>query len=290
MAHSTGRGLDGARRRHRRGSHPGRRSLPAAGHRGAAAPTAWSWSLGTGPPGSNAGCCWARRAPRRATPRWRSRSRRWSSAPAAGTPTSNGTARARGCAASIPGFSLDHLDAYALSRRTLAYRAYRTRNGFLALKIDDAAAGRRGPFRVVPGGPVRGDRAAGLHRARRRRVPPRGRLALRRSGPTRELSAVATVQGVRFHAALSLCDVLAAAPEQPGTWEPSLEVDGVAAPLPLGCPAGRRGRQAPPAALPVRQGRRGADPSLLHRGRRAADRGGRVKISLLHPLRVRHAR
>lgn len=28
-----------------------------------------------------------------------------------------------------PGFSLDRLDAYALGRRTLAYRAYRTRNG-----------------------------------------------------------------------------------------------------------------------------------------------------------------
>lgn len=44
----------------------------------------------------------------------------------------------------------------------------------------------------------------------------------------------ATVQGVRFHAALSLCDVLAAAPEQTGIWEPSLEVDGLAAPLRLG--------------------------------------------------------
>src|SRR4051794_19745429 len=31
-----------------------------------------------------------------------------------------------------PGFSLDRLDAYALSQRTLAYRAYRTRNGYLA--------------------------------------------------------------------------------------------------------------------------------------------------------------
>ncbi|MEU6719840.1 hypothetical protein ABZ897_51015 [Nonomuraea sp. NPDC046802] len=37
-----------------------------------------------------------------------------------------------------PGSSLDHLDAYALCRRTLAYRSYRTRNGFLTLKISDA--------------------------------------------------------------------------------------------------------------------------------------------------------
>src|SRR5262245_9832604 len=36
-----------------------------------------------------------------------------------------------------PGFSLDHLDAYALCKRTVAYRSYRTRNGYLALKISD---------------------------------------------------------------------------------------------------------------------------------------------------------
>ncbi len=37
-----------------------------------------------------------------------------------------------------PGFSLDRLDAYALGRRTMSYRAYRTRNGFLAIKIAEA--------------------------------------------------------------------------------------------------------------------------------------------------------
>ncbi|MFF5208402.1 hypothetical protein [Streptosporangium sp. NPDC000396] len=132
-----------------------------------------------------------------------------------------------------PGFSLDHLDTYALSRRALAYRAYRTRNGFLALKIDEAEPAaevravwfREGRFEVTGLLAFTGlDDDEARHEAR---------LALRRSGPDAELSAVATVQGVRFHAALSLCDVLAAAPEEKGTWEPSLEVDGLATPLRL---------------------------------------------------------
>lgn len=133
-----------------------------------------------------------------------------------------------------PGFSLDHLDAYALSRRTLAYRAYRTRNGFLALKVDDALPAaevrsvwfREGRFEVTGLLAFTGfDDDESRHEAR---------LALRHSWSDAELSAVATVQGVRFHAALSLCDVLDAAPEQPGTWEPSLRVDGLAAPLRMG--------------------------------------------------------
>ncbi|MEV8637211.1 hypothetical protein AB0395_36770 [Streptosporangium sp. NPDC051023] len=133
-----------------------------------------------------------------------------------------------------PGFSLDHLDAYALSRRTLSYRAYRTRNGFLALKVDEAEPVaevravwfREGRFEVTGLLAFTGlDDDESRHEAR---------LALRRSGSDVELTAAATVQGVRFHAALSLCDVLAAAPEQPGTWAPLLEVDDLPVPLRLG--------------------------------------------------------
>ncbi|GAA2845464.1 hypothetical protein GCM10010517_01900 [Streptosporangium fragile] len=158
-----------------------------------------------------------------------------------------------------PGFSLDHLDAYALSRRTLAYRAYRTRNGFLALKIDDARPAaevrsvwfREGRFEVTGLLAFTGlDDDESRHEAR---------LALRRSRPDAELTAIATVQGVRFHAALSLCDVVAAA-DQSGTWEPSLEVDGVATPLRLGSRLddvdGKRRRLHYPAAqidgVPIR--------------------------------------
>lgn len=159
-----------------------------------------------------------------------------------------------------PGFSLDHLDAYALSRRILAYRAYRTRNGFLALKVDQAEPVaevravwfREGRFEVTGLLAFTGlDDDEFRHRAR---------LALRRRGPDAELRSAATVQGVRFHAALSLCDVLAAAPEQPGTWEPTLEVDGLAAPLRLGSRLddvnGKRRRLQYPAAridgVPIR--------------------------------------
>ncbi|MFF4772079.1 hypothetical protein ACFY05_04410 [Microtetraspora fusca] len=139
-----------------------------------------------------------------------------------------------------PGFSLDRLDAYALGRRTLAYRAYRTRNGFLAVKIDRAAPVadvravwfREGRFEVT------GLLAyTGLDDDDRNRD---ARLAMRRGHQNGQgerdasVTVAATVQGVRFHAALSLCDVLAAAPEQEGVWQPSLEVDGVDGPLPLG--------------------------------------------------------
>ncbi|MBB2912528.1 hypothetical protein FHS43_003811 [Streptosporangium becharense] len=158
-----------------------------------------------------------------------------------------------------PGFSLDHLDAYALSRRTLAYRAYRTRNGFLALKIDNARPAaevrsvwfREGRFEVTGLLTFTGlDDDESRHEAR---------LALRRSRPDAELTAAATVQGVRFHAALSLCDVVAAAGES-GTWEPSLRVDGVATPLRLGSKLddvdGKRRRLHYPAAqidgVPIR--------------------------------------
>ncbi|WP_084958746.1 hypothetical protein [Thermoactinospora rubra] len=129
-----------------------------------------------------------------------------------------------------PGFSLDHLDAYALCRRTMAYRSYRTRNGYLALKIADARPAaevravwfREGRFEVT------GLLAyTGLadddcrHEAR---------LALRRrQDGAATIRTPATVQGVRFHAAVSLVDMVTEA----GTWEPALEVEGVAAPLPL---------------------------------------------------------
>jgi len=133
-----------------------------------------------------------------------------------------------------PGFSLDHLDAYALCRRTLAYRSYRTRNGYLALKIDEAAPAaevrsvwfREGRFEVMgllaytglEDDDCRHEATLSLHR--------------RQTGA--RVSANATVQGVRFHAAVSLVDVLAADPEAAGTWEPALEVDGVPASLRLG--------------------------------------------------------
>ncbi|GAB2448269.1 hypothetical protein [Streptosporangium sandarakinum] len=133
-----------------------------------------------------------------------------------------------------PGFSLDRLETYALGRRTLAYRCYRTRTGFLALRVDRAAPAaevravwfREGRFEVTGVLAFTGlDDDESRHEAR---------LALRRSRPDAALTVGATVQGVRFHAALSLCDVLAAAPEHPGTWEPSLEVDDLAEPLRLG--------------------------------------------------------
>lgn len=131
-----------------------------------------------------------------------------------------------------PGFSLDRLDAYALNKRTIAYRAYRTRNGFLAVKIAQtepvadvrAVWFREGRFEVTGllayTGLVDDEQQ---HRAS---------MALRHSDST--ITAHATVQGVRFHAAMSLCDVVAATPEQHGVWEPTLRVDGVDEPLALG--------------------------------------------------------
>ncbi|MCW2880770.1 MAG: hypothetical protein JWQ95_4870 [Sphaerisporangium sp.] len=134
-----------------------------------------------------------------------------------------------------PGFSLDRLDAYALSRRTLAYRAYRTLNGYLAVKISGAEPVadvravwfREGRFEVTGLLAYTGFDDDDSHHA--------ARLALRRTaGPETAVTAAATVNGVRFHAALSLCDVIAATPEYEGLWEPSLEVDGIDVPLPLG--------------------------------------------------------
>ncbi|MBB5963678.1 hypothetical protein [Planomonospora venezuelensis] len=169
-----------------------------------------------------------------------------------------------------PGFSLDHLDAYALSRRALAYRAYRTRNGFLALKIDEVEPAaevravwfREGRFEVTGLLAFTGlDDDESRHEAR---------LALRRSGSGAELTAAATVQGVRFHAALSLCDVVDAAPDEPGTWEPVLQVDGLSEPLRLGSRLddvdGKRRRLHYPAAridgVPIRP-RYTADDALM---------------------------
>ncbi|GLW09068.1 hypothetical protein Misp01_41970 [Microtetraspora sp. NBRC 13810] len=159
-----------------------------------------------------------------------------------------------------PGFSLDHLDAYALARRTVAYRAYRTRGGHLSLRITEARPVaevravwfREGRFEVTGLLAYTGlDDDDARHEAR---------LALRNHGPDAQLTSVATVQGVRFHAALSLCDVVDATPEATGTWEPSLEVEGVATPLSLGARLddvdGKRRRIHYPAAridgVPVR--------------------------------------
>lgn len=136
-----------------------------------------------------------------------------------------------------PGFSLDHLDAYSLCKRTLAYRSYRTRNGFLALKISDAEPVaevrsiwfREGRFEVMGLLAFTGlEDDDSRHEAM---------LTLDRRQTSAHLSATATVQGVRFHAAVSLVDVLAADPDgaaNSGTWEPALEVDGVPTPLRLG--------------------------------------------------------
>ncbi|MFE3452688.1 hypothetical protein ACFXJ8_27565 [Nonomuraea sp. NPDC059194] len=135
-----------------------------------------------------------------------------------------------------PGFSLDHLDTYALSKRTVAYRAYRTRNGYLALKVAAAEPAaevraiwfREGRFEVTGLLAYTGlDDDDSRHEAR---------LSLQRrhtheGGTT--VAAAATVQGVRFHAAVSLVDVVSADPEGMGTWEPSLEVEGVPTPLRL---------------------------------------------------------
>ncbi|GII95691.1 hypothetical protein [Sinosporangium siamense] len=129
-----------------------------------------------------------------------------------------------------PGFSLDHLEAYALSRRTLAYRAYRTQTGFLALKISEARPVaevravwfREGRFEVTGQLAYTGlDDDDARHSAT---------LTLSRDRPDGTLASVATVQGVRFHAALSLCDMLDA---HYGTWEPTLAVEGLPEPLRL---------------------------------------------------------
>ncbi|MEQ4715738.1 hypothetical protein [Nonomuraea sp. B19D2] len=136
-----------------------------------------------------------------------------------------------------PGFSLDHLDAYALCRRTLAYRSYRTRNGYLALKISDAEPVaevraiwfREGRFEVTGLLAYTGlEDDDSRHEAM---------MTLDRRQTNARIRATATVQGVRFHAAVSLVDVVAADPDAgagSGTWEPALEVEGVSTPLKLG--------------------------------------------------------
>ncbi|MEV4458635.1 hypothetical protein [Microbispora sp. NPDC049633] len=188
-----------------------------------------------------------------------------------------------------PGFSLDRLDAYALGRRTLAYRAYRTRNGFLALKIDPAEPVadvravwfREGRFEVTGLLAYTGLDDDDQHR--------RATLALRHSDsghrdpghtdrghsdPATTVRVAATVQGVRFHAALSLCDVLEATPDSQGSWEPYLEVDGVDGALPLGARLddveGKRRRVHYPRALvdgvPIRPSFTSGDELLLEVG------------------------
>lgn len=162
-----------------------------------------------------------------------------------------------------PGFSLDRLDEYALTQRTLAYRAYRTRTGYLAIKISQAEPVadvravwfREGRFEVTG---LLAYTGFDDDDARRR-----ARLELRRTGDppaTATVQGSATVQGVRFHAALSLCDVIAAAPDCEGLWEPALLVDGLAEPLALGARIddvdGRRRRVHYPATsvdgVPIR--------------------------------------
>ncbi|MEV4322128.1 hypothetical protein ACIBK1_00740 [Microbispora rosea] len=203
-----------------------------------------------------------------------------------------------------PGFSLDRLDAYALGRRTLAYRAYRTRNGFLALKIDPAEPVadvravwfREGRFEVTGllaytglddddqhrratlalrhsdsghGDPGRGDQD---HSDPRHGDLRHGEQGL--DDPAATVRFAATVQGVRFHAALSLCDVLAATPDSQGSWEPYLEVDGVDGALPLGARLddveGKRRRVHYPHALvdgvPIRPSFTPGDELLLEVG------------------------
>ncbi|MFI6483869.1 hypothetical protein ACIBH1_38500 [Nonomuraea sp. NPDC050663] len=154
-----------------------------------------------------------------------------------------------------PGFSLDHLDTYALCKRTLAYRSYRTRNGFLALKVADAAPAaevkavwfREGRFEVTGVLAYTGlDDDDARHEAR---------LTLHR--PQATIRTPATVQGIRFHAAVSLVDVIT---DDPGSWEPALEVEGVPTPLRLSSRLddvdGKRRRVHYPAArvdgVPVR--------------------------------------
>ncbi|MEV1200109.1 hypothetical protein [Microbispora rosea] len=208
-----------------------------------------------------------------------------------------------------PGFSLDRLDAYALGRRTLAYRAYRTRNGFLALKIDPAEPVadvravwfREGRFEVTGllaytglddddqhrratlalrhsdsghGDPGRGDSGRGDqdHSDLRHGDLRHGEQGL--DDPAATVRFAATVQGVRFHAALSLCDVLAATPDSQGSWEPYLEVDGVDGALPLGARLddveGKRRRIHYPHALvdgvPIRPSFTPGDELLLEVG------------------------
>lgn len=155
-----------------------------------------------------------------------------------------------------PGFSLDRLDAYALGRRTMAYRAYRTRTGFLALKVDQvepvadvrAVWFREGRFEVTGLLAYTGlDDDDQQH-------PARLMLRLATQGDEPERIAVpATVHGVRFHAAMSLCDILAATPDAQGVWVPCLNVDGVDRRLSLGAwlddVEGKRRRVHYPRAL-----------------------------------------
>ncbi|TQS23765.1 hypothetical protein [Microbispora sp. KK1-11] len=188
-----------------------------------------------------------------------------------------------------PGFSLDRLDAYALGRRTLAYRAYRTRNGFLALKIDPAEPVadvravwfREGRFEVTGLLAYTGLDDDDQHRhatlALRHSDPDHGDPGHNDPGPDDSAATVrvaATVQGVRFHAALSLCDVLAATPDSQGSWEPYLEVDGLDRALPLGARLddveGKRRRVHYPHALvdgvPIRPSFTSGDELLLEVG------------------------
>ncbi|XVQ85555.1 hypothetical protein ACQP2K_43360 [Microbispora siamensis] len=183
-----------------------------------------------------------------------------------------------------PGFSLDRLDAYALGRRTLAYRAYRTRNGFLALKIDPAEPVadvravwfREGRFEVTGLLAYTGldDDDQHRHATLALRHSDPGRSAPGHSDPATTVRVAATVQGVRFHAALSLCDVLAATPDSQGSWEPYLEVDGVDRELPLGARLddveGKRRRVHYPRAVvdgvPIRPSFTSGDELLLEVG------------------------
>ncbi|WP_433498449.1 hypothetical protein ACQP1K_26770 [Sphaerimonospora sp. CA-214678] len=168
-----------------------------------------------------------------------------------------------------PGFSLDRLDAYALGLRTMAYRTYRTRNGFLAIKIDQAEPVadvravwfREGRFEVTGLLAYTGLGDDEQHHEARLTMrlatpdggPPAGDSPAGTAETAPRIVVAATVHGVRFHAALSLCDVLAATPNGHGVWVPHLDVDGMGRGLPLGARLddveGKRRRVPYPHAL-----------------------------------------
>ncbi|WP_283139805.1 hypothetical protein [Rhizohabitans arisaemae] len=127
-----------------------------------------------------------------------------------------------------PGFSLDRLDSYALSSRTLGFHAYRTMDGYLALKVRKLLAMaevravwlRERRFEVTGLLAYTGLSDDGVRR--------NARLIMQQRGSVSSVEVGATVEGVRFHAAMSLFGLL-----NPGSWEPSLEVDGLGTPLRL---------------------------------------------------------
>ncbi|WP_242454618.1 hypothetical protein [Bailinhaonella thermotolerans] len=145
-----------------------------------------------------------------------------------------------------PGFSLDALDVYALRPREISFLAYRTQGGHLALRVREATPAvdvravwlREGRFEVtgllvftgLTPGAVRRDAALLLDA---KEVP-------------------ATVEGVRFHAAVSLVDLIEHALR--GDLPLSLRVEDLPGDLRLGArlddvPGKRRRLRYPPAVV-----------------------------------------